>query len=156
MDHEHFPGLRPILVAEDNEADVELMLIALEMSGVRNPIVIARDGQDALDYLRCTGHWANREPVFPACVILDLKMPRVSGLDVLNAIRDSATLHHIPVIILTASQQERDVVRAYEYGVNAYVVKPIEFSEFTQTVGEIAKMWAVRNVLPPPEAEPLQ
>ncbi len=153
MDIECFPAVRPILLAEDSDADVELMLAALEMNGVRNPVVVARDGQDALDFLRCKGRWADREPVPPAFVILDLKMPRVDGLDVLKGIRDSALLHHIPVVVLTASRHERDLARAYEHGVNAYVVKPIEFAEFTRTVKDIARIWAVLNVLPPAEPD---
>jgi CheY-like chemotaxis protein len=108
-----------------------------------------RDGQEALDFLFCKGHWIDRERVPPAFVILDLKMPRVDGLDVLKAIRDSAILHHLPVVVLTASREQRDAVRAYEYGVNVYVVKPIEFTEFKRTVMEIARTWAVSDALPP-------
>src|SRR3954462_14354653 len=122
--------LKPILLVEDNPNDLELTLIALERSQLANEVVVVRDGADALDYLHARGGYAKREQGNPAVVLLDLKLPKVDGLEVLAEIRGNAGLKSMPVVMLTSSKEEQDLLRSYELGVNAYVVKPVDFAEF--------------------------
>ena len=141
--------LKPILLVEDNPHDLELTLIALERSHLANEVIVVRDGADALDYLHARGGFANREQGNPAVVLLDLKLPKVDGLEVLAEIRGSATLKSIPVVMLTSSREEQDLIRSYELGVNAYVVKPVDFQEFVRAIADLGIFWAVLNEPPP-------
>lgn len=143
--------LRPILLAEDDPRDVELTLAALADHNLANHVVVVRDGVEALEYLRCEGDYRLRRPGRPAVAILDIKMPRVDGLEVLKAIRADTALKAMPVVMLTSSREEQDVVRSYELAVNAYVVKPVRFPEFADAVKHIGVMWAILNELPPDE-----
>ena len=144
--------LKPILLVEDNPHDLELTLIALERSQLANEVIVVRDGADALDYLHARGGFANREQGNPAVVLLDLKLPKVDGLEVLAEIRGSATLKSIPVVMLTSSREEQDLIRSYELGVNAYVVKPVDFQEFVRAIADLGIFWAVLNEPPPGSA----
>ena len=141
--------LKPILLVEDNPHDLELTLIALERSQLANEVIVVRDGADALDYLHARGGFANREQGNPAVVLLDLKLPKVDGLEVLAEIRGIATLKSIPVVMLTSSREEQDLIRSYELGVNAYVVKPVGFQEFVRAIADLGIFWAVLNEPPP-------
>lgn len=141
--------LKPILLVEDNPNDLELTLIALERSQLANEVVIVRDGADALDYLHGRGAYATREQGNPAVVLLDLKLPKVDGLEVLADIRADAQLKSIPVVMLTSSKEEQDLIRSYELGVNAYVVKPVDFAEFVRAIADLGIFWAVLNEPPP-------
>jgi DNA-binding response OmpR family regulator len=141
--------LKPILLVEDNPNDLELTLIALERSQLANEVIIVRDGADALDYLHARGAYANREQGNPAVVLLDLKLPKVDGLEVLAEIRAGAALKSVPVVMLTSSKEEQDLIRSYELGVNAYVVKPVDFKEFVRAIADLGIFWAVLNEPPP-------
>jgi CheY-like chemotaxis protein len=141
--------LRPILLVEDNPRDLELTLAALERCQLANTIAIARDGAEALDYLHMRGEFGDREPGDPAVVLLDLKLPKIDGLEVLQQIKADALLRRIPVVMLTSSREERDVVRSYELGVNAFVVKPVDFTEFFKAIQELGMFWAIVNEPPP-------
>jgi CheY-like chemotaxis protein len=140
---------RPILLVEDNPRDLELTLAALERCQLANVIAIARDGAEALDYLHVRGDFSDREAGDPAVVLLDLKLPKVDGLEVLQEIKADAALRRIPVVMLTSSREERDVVRSYELGVNAFVVKPVDFTEFFKAIQELGMFWAIVNEPPP-------
>lgn len=144
--------LRPILYAEDSIHDVELTLAALSDLRIANEIVLAHDGADALDYLYMRGRFAGRDPGMPAVALLDIKMPRVDGLEVLRGIRSDPALARLPVVLLTSSREERDLVSGYELGANAYVVKPVAFDEFTIAVKQLGLFWAVINEPPPADA----
>jgi CheY-like chemotaxis protein len=148
------PNLRPILLAEDNPNDVELTLSALRDANLVNEIVVVNDGAAALDWLHRRGDYAGQPPVTPAVVILDLKMPKVDGLEVLRQIRADPALHILPVVILTSSREESDLVKGYHLGVNAYVVKPVEFEDFISAVSQLGVFWAVLNEPPPVSAPP--
>jgi CheY-like chemotaxis protein len=141
--------LKPILLVEDNPHDLELTLIALERSQLANEVVITRDGAEALSYLHCTGEYASRQAGNPAVVLLDLKLPKVDGLEVLKDIRDTPALKSMPVVMLTSSKEEQDLLRSYELGVNAYVVKPVDFTEFVRAIADLGIFWAVLNEPPP-------
>jgi CheY-like chemotaxis protein len=141
--------LKPILLVEDNPNDLELTLVALDKSQLANEVIVARDGQEAIDYLTCEGDWQERAPGNPAVILLDLKLPKIDGLEVLGMIRAKATLKSIPVVMLTSSREEQDLVRSYELGVNAYVVKPVEFGEFVEAISDLGVFWAVLNEPPP-------
>jgi DNA-binding response OmpR family regulator len=141
--------LKPILLVEDNPHDLELTLIALSKSQLANQVVICRDGAEALDYLMCRGEYARRSAGNPAVVLLDLKLPKVDGLEVLKTVRETATLRSMPVVMLTSSKEEQDLVRSYELGVNAYVVKPVDFTEFVRAIADLGIFWAVLNEPPP-------
>ncbi len=140
--------LKRILLAEDNANDLELTLAALETYRVANEVIIVRDGAEALDYLYCRGAYAERANTPPALVLLDLKMPKVDGLEVLRQIKADPQLRLTPVVMLTSSREEVDLVRSYELGVNAYVVKPVDFSEFMDAVRQLGAFWAVVNETP--------
>lgn len=142
-------NLRPILLAEDNANDIELILTAFEEAGVVNKIEVTRDGQEALDYLYCKGAYADRTANAPALVVLDLKMPRVDGREVLRLMRENPALRTVPAVILTSSKEEADLMQTYRLGANAYVVKPVAFNEFISAVGKLGIFWAMLNELPP-------
>jgi CheY-like chemotaxis protein len=141
--------LKPILLVEDNPHDLELTLIALSRSQLANEVVIARDGAEALDYLNGRREHSGRQAGNPAVVLLDLKLPKVDGLEVLKEIRATDGLKSIPVVMLTSSKEEQDLLRSYELGVNAYVVKPVDFNEFVRAIADLGIFWAVLNEPPP-------
>ena len=141
--------LKPILLVEDDKRDLELTLIALERSQLANEVVALRDGAQALDYLLREGYHADREEGNPAVILLDLKLPKVTGLEVLEAIKANPSLRSVPVVMLTSSQEESDVLRSYQLGVNAYVVKPVAFDRFVSAISELGVFWAVLNEPPP-------
>jgi CheY-like chemotaxis protein len=138
-----------ILMVEDDPKDVELTLTALEDYNLANEVVVAHDGEEALDYLYCRGKFANRSSDNPAVMLLDLKLPKVDGLEVLQQVKSDERLRMIPVVVLTSSHEERDMVTSYKLGVNAYVVKPVDFHEFVNAIKELGIFWAVINAAPP-------
>lgn len=140
--------LKRILLAEDNPKDIELTLEAFTEAKVANEIVVARDGAEALDYLLCAGKFEGRNDGNPLLVLLDLKMPKLNGLEVLAKIRSNPDLKRLPVVMVTASREEQDLVKSYEMGVNAYVVKPVGFVQFTDAVKQIGAFWALLNEVP--------
>ena len=140
--------LKRILLAEDNANDIELTVAALKANRLANEVVVVRDGAQALDYLYRRGEYASREPGLPALVLLDLKMPRVDGLEVLRAIKADPSMRSVPVVVLTSSRQEQDLVCSYNLGVNAYVVKPVAFEAFVDAVKTLGGFWAVLNEVP--------
>jgi len=142
-------SLRPILLVEDNPRDLELSMAALARCKLANTIDIARDGAEALDYLYGTGAWLTRPPGDPAVVLLDLKLPKIDGLEVLERVKSDASLRHIPIVMLTSSREERDLVLSYQLGVNAFVVKPVDFTEFLQAIQDLGMFWGVLNEPPP-------
>ena len=142
-------GLRRILMVEDDPRDVELTLTALEQYNLANEVVVAGDGEEALDYLYQRGKFKARANGNPAVLLLDLKLPKVDGLEVLQQIKTDAQLKLIPVVVLTSSREERDMVASYQLGVNAYVVKPVDFHEFVNAVKELGIFWALINEPPP-------
>lgn len=142
-------NLKPILLAEDNPKDVQLTLAALEEHNLANQVDVVRDGAEALDYLRRRGAYADRPGNNPAVLLLDLKMPKIDGLEVLQEIKSDPQLKFIPVVVLTSSREESDLVESYRLGVNAYVVKPVNFDDFIRAVGELGMFWALINEAPP-------
>ena len=140
--------VKRILLAEDNPNDVELTLSALDEHNLANEVVVARDGQEALDYLYRRGPFQMREAGNPAVILLDLKMPKVDGLEVLQQVKSDPLLRVIPIVVLTSSREERDVVQSYELGVNAYVVKPVDFHEFVDAIKELGLFWGILNIAP--------
>lgn len=141
--------LKRILLAEDNDNDLELTLAALESHHLANEIVVVRDGAEALDYLFRRGAHADAPIAPPALVLLDIKMPKVDGIEVLRQIKTDPHLKLTPVVMLTSSREEADLIRSYELGVNAYVVKPVEFADFMEAVRQLRGFWAVVNEVPP-------
>ncbi len=141
--------LKPILLVEDDPRDLELTLVALERSQLANEVVIVRDGEAAIEYLTRTGEYRSRPPGNPAVVLLDLKLPKVNGLEVLQTVRSTEPLRSVPVVMLTSSHEETDVLRSYQLGVNAYVVKPVEFKQFVEAIADLGIFWAVLNEPPP-------
>jgi len=144
--------VKRILLVEDSPNDIELTLAALAENHLANEVVVARDGEEALDYLYRRGMFKLREPGQPAVVLLDLKLPKVDGLEVLAQLKADPTLKVVPVVMLTSSHEEKDLVRSYNLGVNAYVVKPVDFPEFVEAVKEVGLFWAVINEPPPGSA----
>ena len=138
-----------ILLVEDDPRDVELTLTALQEYNLVNEVAVARDGQEALDYLHCRGQFSERDGTRPAVMLLDLKLPKINGLEVLQHVRSDQQLKLLPVVVLTSSHEEKDLVRSYELGVNAYVVKPVDFHAFVNAVKELGIFWAVINEPPP-------
>lgn len=138
-----------ILMVEDDPKDVELTLTALDEYNLANEVVVTRDGAEALDYLYCRGNFSTRSSDNPAVLLLDLKLPKVDGLEVLQQIRSDDKLKMIPVVVLTSSHEEKDMVASYKLGVNAYVVKPVDFHEFVNAIKELGVFWAVINEPPP-------
>lgn len=141
--------LRRILLAEDSANDVELTLAALAEHRLANQVDVVHDGAEALDYLYRRGAYASRGNGNPALIMLDLKMPRVTGLEVLERIKNDQALRSIPVVMLTSSREEGDLIRSYELGVNAYVVKPVAFGDFMDAVRQLGGFWALVNEPPP-------
>jgi CheY-like chemotaxis protein len=146
--------LKPILLVEDNPKDLELSLLALEQSQLANSVDVARDGVEALDYLYRRGPYAERAAGNPAVVLLDLKLPRLDGLQVLESVRGDSELRNVPIVMLTSSREEEDLLRSYELGVNAYVVKPMGFQDFINAIEDLGVFWAVLNEPPPGSARP--
>lgn len=142
--------LRPILLAEDNPNDVELTLTALHSLNLANEIVVVHDGQEVLDFLDRKNNFSARPAVLPAVIMLDLKMPRIDGLEALRRIRADAALRTLPIVILTSSREENDLVKGYQLGANAYVVKPVDFDQFIAAVSQLGVFWALVNEPPPP------
>jgi CheY-like chemotaxis protein len=142
-------NLARILIVEDDPRDVELTLTALEEYNLANEVFVTRDGQEALDYLYCRKQFAGRSNENPAIMLLDLKLPKVDGLEVLQTIRSDERLKMIPAVVLTSSHEERDMMRSYQLGANAYVVKPVDFHEFVNAVKQLGAFWAVINEPPP-------
>jgi len=138
-----------ILLAEDNPNDVELTIEALDQHNLANRVTVAHDGVEAMEYLRREGAFKDREPGDPAVVLLDIKMPRKDGLEVLREIRSDPALKKVPVVILTSSREEQDLITSYDLGVNAYVVKPVDFPHFIDAVKQLGVFWAVLNERPP-------
>jgi len=145
--------LKRILLAEDNENDLELTLTALAENNLANEVVVVRDGAEAWDFLCHDGAYAGRNGGNPAVVLLDLKMPKVDGLELLRRMRGDARFQSVPVVVLTSSREESDIVQSYRLGVNAFVVKPVAFDEFIGAVKNLGLFWAVLNE-PPPDRLP--
>jgi CheY-like chemotaxis protein len=141
--------IKRILLAEDNPNDVELTLAALAENHLANEVVVVRDGAEALDYLHRRGVFKLRTEGHPAVVLLDLKLPKVDGLEVLEQVKTDPALRTVPVVMLTSSREEQDLVRSYNLGANAYVVKPMEFHEFVNAIKEVGLFWAIVNQPPP-------
>lgn len=142
-------GLGRILLVEDDPKDIDLTLAALGEYKLANEVIVVRDGAEALDYLHTKGNYRSRARENPAVVLLDLKLPKVDGLEVLREIRSDERLKYIPVVVLTSSREDRDMVASYKLGVNAYVVKPVDFHAFVNAVKELGVFWAVINEPPP-------
>ena len=141
--------LKTILLAEDNPKDVELTLEAISEYNLANRVTIVRDGVEAMEYLRYEGKYKLRKRGNPAVILLDIKMPRMDGIETLQAIRNDPALRFLPVVILTSSREEPDLKRSYELGVNAYVVKPVNFKDFIDAVKQVGVFWALINEVPP-------
>jgi CheY-like chemotaxis protein len=141
--------LRRILLVEDNPNDAELTLEALQEHNLANGVAWVKDGEEALDYLYCRGRYADRNQGEVAAILLDLKLPKVDGLEVLRTIKSDASLKFTPVVVLTSSREEGDLIQSYRLGVNAYVVKPVNFSDFIDAVKELGAFWAIINEPPP-------
>jgi len=141
--------IRTILLAEDNPKDVELTLEAMADNNLANQVVVVKDGVEVLEYLRSEGAYKLRKAGNPAVILLDIKMPRMDGIEVLRFIRSDTALKKIPVVVLTSSSEEQDLITTYELGVNAYIVKPVDFKQFIDAVKQIGSFWAVLNELPP-------
>jgi CheY-like chemotaxis protein len=144
---------KTILLAEDNPRDVELTLQALSDHNLANQVVVVNDGVEVLEYLRREGNYRLRTPGLPVVLLLDIKMPRVDGLQVLREIRSDPALKMLPIVILSSSREENDLVASYELGVNAYVVKPVDFKEFMRAVQLLGSFWALVNEPPPLEVD---
>jgi two-component system response regulator len=149
-DSEILPSEKIILLVEDNPDDEALTLRALKKNNIKNEVVIARDGAEALDYLLGTGSYAGRDPKeLPQVVLLDLKLPKVDGLELLRRIRADARTRRLPVVILTSSKEEQDIVKSYDLGANSYVRKPVDFNQFAGAVRNLGLYWLVLNEAPP-------
>ena len=141
--------LKKILLAEDNPKDVELTIEALSDSNLANRVVVVRDGVETLEYLRCEGEYSGREPELPSVLLLDIKMPRKDGIEVLKEIRSDPILKLLPVVMLTSSREDKDLLNSYYSGVNAYVVKPVNFGGFIDAIKQLGIFWGLINELPP-------
>ena len=142
-------SLKRILLVDDSPRDTELALNALKTHSLANEVFALRDGAEALDYLYRRGEFVNRPPGDPAVILLDLKMPKVDGIEVLRHIKADAALKRIPVVVMTSSREEQDLLNSYELGVNAYVVKPVKFQAFIEAIEQVGAFWAVINEPPP-------
>lgn len=145
-------ALKPILIVEDSPNDLELTLNALEKSRLANEVIVARDGAEGAEYLFRRGEYADRPAGNPAVVLLDLKLPKIDGLELLKMVRENEETGRTPIVLLTSSREERDVINGYKLGVNAYVVKPVNFTEFVQAIQDLGVFWAVLNEPPPGSA----
>jgi CheY-like chemotaxis protein len=143
-------NIKHILIAEDDPRDEELTLAALEEFNLANQVFVVHDGEEALDYLYCRGKFKTRAPGNPVAVLLDLKMPKINGLEVLRIIKSDERLKTTPIVVLTSSRETPDMAECYKYGVNAYVVKPVDFSEFMKAVRQLGVFWVAINEPPPP------
>jgi CheY-like chemotaxis protein len=143
-----------ILLAENNPLDAEMTLAALATHNLANEVVLVADGNEALDYLYARGAFANRTGGNPALVLLDINMPRIDGLQVLRTIKEDEKLRRIPVVMLTSSREESDLIRSYEHGTNAYVVKPVDFDAFVEAVNRLGIFWTLHNEPPPGTVRP--
>jgi two-component system response regulator len=143
-----------ILLVEDNEDDIDLTLRAFKRSNILNEVVVARDGAEALDYLFATGPYAGKEPLQPALIILDLNLPRISGLEVLRRVRAEARTRYLPAVMLTTSVEDQDVINSYALGANAYVQKPVAFEDFLAAAARLGMFWLLVNVQPPQGVSP--
>jgi CheY-like chemotaxis protein len=141
--------IKTILLAEDNLNDVELIILSLKGSGNPMNIDVVSDGVEALEYIRYEGKYKNRSPGHPAVILLDIKMPRMDGIEVLQEIKGDSELRMIPVVMLTSSREEQDLYMSYSLGVNAYIVKPVDFYQFNDTLKQLGSFWAILNELPP-------
>jgi CheY-like chemotaxis protein len=141
--------LRPILLVEDNANDLELTLAALQRCQLANPVDVVRDGAQALDYLYARGDWVGRSSGDPAVVLLDLKLPKIDGLEVLERVKNDPALKQVPIVMLTSSKEESDLVLSYQLGVNAFVVKPVDFPAFLQAIQDLGMFWGALNEPPP-------
>lgn len=142
-------GLNPILLVDDSKHDVELTILALQDEGrIANPIDTAYDGAEALDYLFCRGEYENRPNIKPAVILLDLKMPKVDGFEVLKTIKEDKHLCTIPVVIFTSSKEDQDIIASYSIGANAFVVKPVDSEQFLAAIKQLGLFWGVINVVP--------
>lgn len=144
--------LRPILLVEDNLDDVELTVAALNKNNLANEIALTRDGGEALDYLQRRGKYQTRANGHPVVIFLDLKMPKMDGLELLRHLKNDPELKIIPVVMLTSSREEVDLVKSYQLGINAYVVKPVGFQQFVEAIKQVGMFWAVLNEPPPEKA----
>jgi CheY-like chemotaxis protein len=141
--------IKKILLVEDNPNDAELTLEALKSKNLANEVIWLKDGQEALDFLYCQEAYAGRDPVNPVLILLDIKMPRVDGFQVLKQVKEDPRLRTIPIVILTSSREEADLIEGYNHGVNAFVVKPVNFEDFMHSVSSLGAFWAVLNEAPP-------
>jgi CheY-like chemotaxis protein len=147
--------LKHILVVDDSARDIELTVNALETYQLANQVTALHDGAEALDYLYRRGEFAGRTDAQPAVILLDLKMPKVDGIEVLRQIKGDPVLKMIPVVVMTSSREEQDVLKSYQLGVNAYVVKPVKFQEFVEAVKQLGMFWAILNEPPPDDQQRL-
>jgi two-component system response regulator len=139
-----------ILLVEDNPDDVHLTLRSLKKNNISNPVVVARDGVEALDYLFCRGTYAGRDPDhLPVVVLLDIKLPKIDGIEVLKQLRANEKTKLLPVVILTSSREERDILNGYKFGANSYVRKPVDFVEFNEAIRHLGLYWLLWNEAPP-------
>ncbi|MDJ0833826.1 MAG: response regulator [Gammaproteobacteria bacterium] len=138
-----------ILLVDDNQDDIDLTLRAIRKSNIDQRVVIARDGQEALDYLFAEGEYAGEEHELPSVVLLDLNMPRVGGLDVLKRLRAELRTEILPVVVLTTSDEQTDIVRSYKFGANSFITKPIDINQFLEAIQELHLYWTERNTSPP-------
>ncbi|MFV3130848.1 response regulator [Niveispirillum sp. KHB5.9] len=141
-------SLKPILLVEDNPRDLELTLAALEKCQLANDVIVARDGEEALSLLTHRDPGSGEFTLVPAVVLLDLKLPKVDGLEVLERMKGDPETRHVPIVMLTASREESDLVRSYQHGVNAFVVKPVNFRDFFQAIRDLGVFWAILNEPP--------
>lgn len=146
--HIEMNDMKIILLAEDNPKDIELTMEAIAEVNLSNQVVVVKDGVEALEYLKYEGHYANRKKVHPVVILLDIKMPRLDGIQVLREIRSNPALKTLPVVMLTSSREKSDLKKCYDLGANAYVVKPVNFKEFMYTIKNIGVFWASINELP--------
>jgi two-component system response regulator len=137
-----------ILLAEDSPTDAEMTLRALKKIGVTNEVIWVKDGQEAMDYIFCEGAYSDRTCSKPRLVLLDLKMPKMNGIDVLRELKKNEDTKAIPVVMLTSSAEEQDIAKCYELGTNSYIVKPVEFDKFVEEVSKVGCYWAVMNKIP--------
>ncbi len=141
---------KTILLVEDNADDVDLTLRALKRDKIINDIIVARDGEEALNYLFCTGPFASRNPAdVPSVVLLDLKLPKVDGLEVLRRIRATEGTKMLPVVVLTSSKHEQDLIQSYSLGANSFIRKPVDFHQFTDAIHQLGLYWLILNEPPP-------